>query len=76
MIVQIKFSEFSNPSDDILAQSPAVIINCAVDYMMENMFPEFSESDIIGPYSSLICDKASQTVYIEIEPLWLANTIH
>lgn len=60
----------------MLAQSKTVIINCAVDYMMENMFPEFNEGDIINPQCSLICDKVSQMIYIEIRPIWLANTIH
>ena len=78
MIIQIKFSEFILDKDyhNMLAQSPAVIINCAVDYMMENMFPEFNEGDIVNPQCSLICDKVSQMVYIEIRPIWLANTLH
>lgn len=78
MIVQIQFSEFIPDRDyhNMLAQSPAVIINCAVDYMMQNMFPEFNEGDIIDPQCSLICDKVSQRVYIEIRPIWLDNTIH
>lgn len=78
MIVQIQFSEFIAAHDytNMIAQSPAIIINAAVDFMMDNMFPEFNESDIIGPHCSLICDKVSEQVYIEIEPVWLANTIH
>ena len=79
MIVQIQFSEFIPAEDysNMIAQSPAIIINAAVDYMMENMFPSsFNEGDIIDPHCSLICDKVSQMVYIEIQPVWLANTIH
>ena len=78
MIVQIQFSEFIPARDytNMIAQSKAVIINCAVDYMMQNMFPEFNEGDIIDPHCSLICDKISEIVYIEIRPIWLANTIH
>ena len=78
MIVQIQFSEFIPAEEyhNMLAQSPAVIINCAVDFMMTQIFPEFNEGDIIDPHCSLICDKVSQMVYIEIQPIWLANTIH
>ena len=78
MILQLKFSEFIPAHDynNMIAQSQAVIINCAVDFMMENMFPEFNEGDIIDPHCSLICDKVSQMVYIEIRPIWLANSIH
>ena len=78
MIVQIQFSEFIPAEDysNMIAQSEAIIINAAVDYMMENMFPEFNEGDIIDPHCSLICDKISEIVYIEIRPIWLANTIH
>lgn len=78
MILQLKFSEFIPDRDchNMQAQSPAVIINCAVDYMMTQIFPEFNEWDIIDPQCNLICDKVSEIVYIEIRPIWLANTIH
>jgi hypothetical protein len=78
MIVQIKFSELIPAHDyaNMIVQSPAVIINCAVDFMMDNMFPEFNEWDIIDSHCSLICDKVSERVYIEIRPIWLAGSIH
>lgn len=78
MIVQIKFSEFIPVQDYniMIVQSPAIIINAAVDFMMDNMFPEFNESDIIDPHCSLICDRVSGRVYIEIKPFWLQGTIH
>ena len=78
MIVQIQFSEFIPAHDyiNMIAQSPQIIINAAVDFMMDNMFPEFNEDDIINPHCSLICDKVSERVYIEINPFWLAGTIH
>lgn len=78
MIVQIKFSEFIAAHDyaNMIAQSDAIIINCAVDFVVDNMFPEFNEGDIIGPDCSLICDKVSERVYIEIRPFWLDGTIH
>jgi hypothetical protein len=77
MIVQIQFSEFIPAEDysNMIAQSEAIIINAAVDYMMENMFPEYSESYILTPHCSIICDKVSEHVYIEIAPIWLDNNV-
>jgi hypothetical protein len=78
MIVQIQFSEFIAAHDyaNMITQSDAIIINCAVDFMRDNMFPEFNEGDIIGPHCSLICDRVSEQVYIEIRPFWLFGSIH
>lgn len=72
MIINLTFREIG-----VLAYwDDAEIINQGVQFIMDNLLPEFDEHDVIDSNCSLICDRVSDRVYIEIRPVWLFASIH
>jgi hypothetical protein len=72
MRVTFKFTE-------VLADSTfsrEEVINSAVDYVMNNFFPEFEEEEIFPTYQGAEVSFAKQEVSLELNPVWLAQTFH
>lgn len=72
MIINMTFREIGA----LAYWTDAEIINQGVQFIMDNLLPEFDEHDVINSQCSLICDRVSERVYIEIEPVWLFASIH
>lgn len=72
MKIELNFKEIGARHSD----SDAEIINSAADFVMDNFFPEFDESEIITDYTMSTIRLDDGIVALEINPVWLRETIH
>ena len=72
MRVEFTFREIGAIAND----SDAEIINSAVDFVMDNFFPEFEESDIFHDYTMADIRLKDEIIALELEPVWLRETAH
>lgn len=72
MRVEFTFREIGAIAND----SDAEIINSAVDFVMDNFFPEFEESDIFHDYTMADIRLKDEIIALELEPVWLRETCH
>lgn len=72
MRVEFTFREIGAIAND----SDAEIINSAVDFVMDNFFPEFNESDIFHDYTMADIRLKDEIIALELEPVWLRETCH
>lgn len=72
MQVQFTFREI-NATQDF---SDAEIINSAVDFVMDNFFPEWEETEIFHDLTMADINLREETIALELEPVWLRETCH
>lgn len=57
--------------------SRAEVINICIDYIMDDIFPEFEETDLFPQdLSDAVVDWENQKIRIPINPVWQKGRIH
>lgn len=72
MQVQFTFREI-NATPDF---TDAEIINSAVDFVMDNFFPEFEETEIFHDFTMADINLTKETISLDMAPVWLRETCH
>jgi hypothetical protein len=72
MRVEFTFREIGADVND----ADAEIINSAVDFVMDNFFPEFNESEIFTDYNMADIRLKDEIIALEMNPIWLRETMH
>lgn len=72
MRVEFTFREIGADVND----ADAEIINSAVDFVMDNFFPEFNEEEIFTDYNMADIRLKDEIIALEMNPIWLRETMH
>lgn len=59
-----------------LSDSVAEIIDSAANFIMDNFFPEFEESEVFNRYDAVEINLQEETVCLQINPVWLRQAQH
>ena len=74
MLILLRFDEIG--IGDYSGMSNAELIDSAVNFIMNNFFPEWDELDIFPHVKTAIVQPKMETIALAINPVWLRDIPH